>query len=160
MVASSVGSRIYSKDGMNFGKALQSIALAESSAGVFIIGDKYKNGKLKNLYDSSLGAFQIKLSTAKFTIKRTPILMKRFSRIVNNDQILVNLLLTQPRFSAQIAGHYLRLMYEEATSKKLNKPYFRAISRYNGGWNNVVYYNRIKDRMAWIKKYYKDIYYS
>jgi len=159
MVANYIGSKIFAHDGMNFGHALQGIALAESSAGLCIIGDKYKNGKLKSLYDSSLGAFQIKLSTAKFIIRKTPILMHRFHRLLKNDKVLVNLLLTEPRFSAEIAGHYLRLMYNEAKHKKLSNPYFRTISKYNGSWNNVKYYKRVKSKMKWMKTYYKSIYY-
>ena len=263
-----VGKTIIASDGMTFEKGLPSIGGKESSWGIYVIGDKYdNNGRLKSLYESSLGDYQIKLSTAKITIRKYPHLFKKYSHFLyegdsiylqyeknlvllrkykkkanvdekqfkknallelknsehakkikyyksvlnnkiwkkrfeekqeraiktiawakrrlsyhtkfyneeldnlmknsrkeyltllkkieslqkihnslvgkaNKDTALINKLLTDTRFSAEIGGYYLLSIYEEALKRgyKGNDAYRRAVGRYNGGWNNKKYY--------------------
>lgn len=151
--AKQVAKLVKAKDGMTFENAIQGIMLVESSAGLELIGDKYKNGKLKSLYESSLGTLQIKISTAKETIKKSKFLRKYFKHLLTDDKKLVNMLLTNIRFSTLIAVYYLKFNYEHAIRLGFSKPYFRTISRYNGGWNNKTYYTRVKKRIRWLKKF-------
>ena len=273
-IAKKIGSQTYAKDGMNFGDALAGMIVRESSAGLKVVGDKYKNGKLKSLYQSSLGAFQIKLSTAKLTIKKNPRLYKKYNYLVydgksiyskyeklkkeyqfykkrlsqnineivdeeikktydfkkiqyynsvlNNkkwierykkkekkaidtfewakkmkiyhekelkkkktiikkeveneyntyenkikeiekevkvishkiakDTTLINKLLTDVKFSAEIAANYLKMIYNEALNRGFYNVYKRAIGRYNGGWNNKIYYNKVKKNIIDLKR--------
>jgi len=281
--ASKVGKTIRAKDGMTFETALPSIMGQESSWGVFVLGDKWdKNGRLKSVYKSSLGNFQIKLSTAKLTIKKYPKLYIKYkhlvydgkstyikyeyhkrryeilkakvgkgynhyvdtqaetirqsthskkigyyTRIIENpkwikreaegkkrairtmkwakkelayhkvkyasslkafetntakrfadhmreyttemiacnnlreraskDMRLINRLLTDFSFGAEIAGHYLLSMYEEARKRGFSNPYKRAIGRYNGGWNNTTYYNLVMNKSVTVKKIRKKV---
>jgi len=213
-----IGKKIKAKDGMTFEHALPSIMGQESSWGKAVIGDKFdKTGKLKSVYDSSLGNFQIKLSTAKFTIKRYKELKEKYgymlnegkstyklyekykkrlvkyNNILNNkkwikksknnnkkaintlkwarikylenltlfnkyrleahkDTLLINALINDYEVGADIGGHYLLLCYNEALKKGLKHPYKKAIGKYNGGWNNSVYYPLIMKKMKSVRK--------
>ena len=215
-----IGKSIKASDGMTFALTLPSIMGQESSWGVENIGDKYDStGRLKSLYDSSLGNFQIKLSTAKLTILKYPKLRKKYGHLVNKDKstykkyekhynklkyyksilnsekwnnrakkgdkkalrtlswakreylyhyefykkykkearkdtLLINKLMYDFEFGATIGGHYLLSMYEEALKKFGKKEaYWRAVGRYNGGWHNKGYHNRIVKKMKIVKKY-------
>lgn len=106
-------------------------------------------GQLKPLRESSLGGFQIKLSTAKYIIKKRK--MKEYYNLLKNDVKLINLLLINYKFSAKIALNYLIMTYNEASNRKMWNPYFKSISRYNGGWNNKAYYGKVMNRMKTIK---------
>ena len=217
--AYNIGKTIKAPDGMTFENTLPSIMGQESSWGKANIGDKYDNsGRLKSLYDSSLGNFQIKLSTAKITILKFPYLYKKYGHLVNTgkstykeyakyrkkleyfrkifqsrswkkrakmgnkkaiatiawakkeflknynlwkkaskqarrDTKLINNLMYNFKFSAEIAGYYLLNTYEQALNKFGKKQvYWRAIGKYNGGWNNKRYYNYIVKRMKIVKK--------
>jgi len=216
-----IGKTIVASDGMSFEKTLPSIMGQESSWGVNVIGDKYdNNGKLKSVYDSSLGNFQIKLSTAKLIIKEYPQLYKKYKYLIydgnsvyikfeknkakmdyyksvmNNpkwikrfkakedkaiktmqwanrnfekhrkihnslvskavkDTRLINKLLTNHKFGAELAGYYLLSMYENALKKGWSKPYKRSVGRYNGGWDNWIYSNKVLKRMKIINNLIK-----
>lgn len=106
-------------------------------------------GQLKPLRESSLGGFQIKLSVAKYIIKKRKI--KEYYDLLKNDVKLINLLLINYEFSAKIALNYLIITYNEASNRKMWNPYFKSISRYNGGWNNKAYYGKVMNRMKTIK---------
>ena len=151
--AYNVAKLVKAKDGFSFENTVTYIMLQESSAGLELIGDKYKNGKLKPLLKSSIGIMQIKVSTARETIRKTPFLKKHFSNLLTDDKRIINMLLTSSEFSSLIASHYLVRCYEEAKRKGYSNPYFRAISRYNGGWNNQTYYSKIMKRKYFIKDY-------
>ena len=85
--AYSVGKTIKTKDGISFERTLVGIIGQESSFGEHVLGDKYdRNGKLKSVYESSLGSFQIKLSTAKITIRKFPHLMKKYSYMLYDGE--------------------------------------------------------------------------
>jgi hypothetical protein len=273
-----IGKSIKAKDGMTFEKGLASIFGQESSFGVYVVGDKWEDGKLKSLYESSLGNLQIKLSTAKLTIKKFPNLKKKYKHLIykgksiylnfqkhkgkmeyyenivgngvagifedklkksedlkkiryynkilnnptwidryerktkkglstfkwakkelayhearydslvkklkktaqkdfskalkkltfhktkynsllvkaNKDTKLINKLLTDHKFGAEIGGHYLKWMYEIALNKGYSNAYWRAIGRYNGGWNNKTYQGKVKKRMELIETLIKE----
>ena len=86
-IAYTVGKSIKAKDGMTFENTLPSIMAQESSWGKDNIGDKYDDtGRLKSLYDSSLGNFQIKLHTAKITILKYPKLKEKYGYLVNTGE--------------------------------------------------------------------------
>lgn len=123
-----------------FTKTLQAIAWQESSFGINIIGDRSPN---KVLHEFSLGAFQIKVQTAKRVIKH---FKKTEYYNLTNDEF-VKLLLENNEFGALIAVHYLILNYNYAKSKGYNNPYRYAVSRYNGGANNITYINKILDKI-------------
>lgn len=282
-IASAIGKTIIAKDGMTFETALPSIMGQESSWGVFVVGDKWdRNGKLKSLYMSSLGNFQIKLSTAKLTIKKYPKLYRKYKHLVydgksiyldyewhkkkydmlnakvgkgfnyyvdtqveliresndykkmkyytlvtknpkwikrasngnrrairtlawankelkyhtirynrlvkwfktdtaknylidmsnytkemticsnlhekaSKDMRLINRLLTDFSFGAEIGGHYLLSVYEEARKRGFSNPYKRAIGRYNGGWNNTTYYRLVMAKSITVKRVTKRV---
>lgn len=110
------------------------------------IKNKYKkrvhshNG-WKPLQDSSLGAFQIKLSTAQEVIDRMQ--LKQYYPMLSNEQQLVSKLLTDTKFGATIAVNFLKMQYINAKANEHPRPHERAISRYNGGNNNTTYINII-----------------
>jgi len=82
-VGYTTGKTIVADDGTTFENTLAAMAGVESTWGVNIIGDKYdSSGKLKSLYESSLGVYQIKLSTAKLTIKRHKDLYKKYGKLL------------------------------------------------------------------------------
>ncbi|MEA3452208.1 MAG: hypothetical protein U9Q83_09955, partial [Bacteroidota bacterium] len=106
-------------------------------------------GQLKSLYDSSLGAFQIKLSTAKIVIKKN---LPDYHYLLEDEDLLVKKLLANIKFSAVVAANYLKLMYEEAQRRKKRNPWFKAISRYNGGQNNETYFKLVNKRIRFFKR--------
>ncbi len=178
--------KIHKETSVSYEKTILAIYLQESSAGLKIIGDKfkdsfyilsYKNGKknriyikknllikkdgkyhyiyqgfykkvyrhigrLKPLSESSLGGFQIKLDTAKKVIKHYN--MKKYMNLSDTD--LINKLLVNIKFSANIAIRYLIMCKNSAIRKKLSDPYLKSISRYNGGWKNMKYIYGYKDK--------------
>lgn len=74
----------------------------------------------------------------------------------SKDQTLINNLLHNHKFSADIAGHYLVLLYETAKNKKLPNSYLSALSAYNGGWFNTAYCNLIRKKMITVDALLKD----
>lgn len=270
-------SKKISYKGFNFAHTITGILGAESSFGVFVIGDKYTStGMLKPLYLSSLGYFQIKLSTAKKMIGENPELLKKYGYLYNpddvygeyikltkrykelvkfrhmnekafieyktdnnkfkkkmkyyesvlnntiwikrykakqpkaiktmkwakrnylkykrlneiyikkisknakselkilkkeliqiskkrkmlknkihKDNLLINKLLNDYKFGAEIASYYLIHCYKLAKRFHFKNPYRQAVGRYNGGWNNMKYFERVKKKMFLAQKYLK-----
>jgi hypothetical protein len=68
------------------------------------------------------------------------------------DTRLINKLLTSHKFGAEIAGHYLKYIYNTVLDKKWSKAYKRSVGRYNGGWNNMTYANKVVERMEIVKQ--------
>jgi len=64
----------------------------------------------------------------------------------NKEIKLMNRLICDYKFSAEIAGNYLYFLYKQKKSIK------RVIGRYNGGWNNITYYNRVIKNIKNYKK--------
>jgi len=80
-----IGKKYKTKDGLSFEKTLSSIYLAESNAGMSIIGDNYtQTGKVKSIYESSLGAGQIQLRTAQKVLNTFPKLKEKYKYLIHN----------------------------------------------------------------------------
>jgi len=212
-----IGSYTKANNNHTFGDTLVSIILTESSAGKYIIGDNYYNGKEKAFLDKSLGVGQVKLETAihmillypkhykyfKQYIHRNPFAYKVYSKYLlyikyysdileryknNNtrrgyrvrrwarrelryyknkmkpykkyykiDMELAQQLLINNEFNLDVAANYLKTNYNIALRRQYKNPYFKAISRYNGGWKNKVYYKRVIKNMRYWEKLKKKL---
>lgn len=115
-----------------------------------IKGKKYVVNKEVYYGDNSSGPMEMKLSTAKVVIKNTPQL-KAYLPLLKNNAELVKKMHTDKQFAVKLAGYYLIMCYKEGEQKfgkNRNANFVRAISRYNGGWNNIKYLSKFrKDRM-------------
>ena len=129
--------------GETYENTLSAICLTESSAGVHIVGDHRKGHALAK---ASLGAMQIRLSTARYIAKKTPSLkwILKYS-----DGHLANMLLTNVDLSAKIAAHYIIML------KHARKDYLKVVSGYNGGFVNFTYYNRVMKNMRLVRSLVK-----
>ena len=94
----------------------------------------------KPLSQSSLGAFQIQIPTAKRVIEKMK--LENYYGLLSNEEALVNYLLKDVRFGATIAVNYLKMNYLWAKGK-YRSPWRLAVSRYNGGNANTKYINAI-----------------
>lgn len=145
-----IGKTFKTNDGMSIENTLTAISLRESSLGKFIVGDKKANGSFKPLTQMSLGPFQIRVGTAKDVIRNNN--LYKYNYLLNDDLKLVNKLLTDSKFGAIITGYYFIKNYNEALRRNMWNPYFRAVSRHNGGWNNKRYYKMFAKDINRIKK--------
>jgi len=145
-----IGKTFKTADGITIENTLTAISLRESSLGKFIVGDKKKNGDLKPLEEMSLGAFQIRLGTARDVIMNNDLF--KYKYLLKDNLKLVNRLLTDPKFGAIITGYYFVNNYNEALKRNMWNPYFRAVSRHNGGWTNNKYYRVFLKDINKIKK--------
>ena len=130
--AFSYGKNIKASDGMTFEYALSSILLAESSGGINVVDKTY----------DSLGAFQIRPHVAELLIEEfTP----HYHDLLKpkNRKKLLDKLLNDFNFSMELAAHHLLKHYEEALQRNMKNPWKRTISRYNGGWDNTAYLEKI-----------------
>lgn len=102
--------------------------------------------KTKELSNTAVGAFQVKMQTAKRVIKEMG--LEQYTHLLDNDTALIKKLTLDARFSALIAVNYLKLNYEHAQRRNMPDPWFYAVSKYNGGSKNFAYVNLIKSKMA------------
>jgi hypothetical protein len=102
--------------------------------------------KTKELGNTAVGAFQVKMQTAKRVIKEMG--LAQYKHLLDNDTALIKKLALDARFSALIAVNYLKLNYEHAKSRNMSDPWFYAVSKYNGGSKNFTYVNLIKSKMG------------
>jgi len=151
-----IGKTFKTNDGLTIENTLTAISLRESSLGKFIVGDKKKNGSFKPLTQMSLGPFQIRVGTAKDVIRNNK--LYKYNDLLKDDLKLINRLLTDSRFGAIITGHYFTTNYNEALRRNMWNPYFRAVSRHNGGWNNKKYYRVFIKDINKIKKINFELY--
>ena len=129
-------------------KTLASIVLQESSACVHLIGDiDLKANPLNNLYEASIGAFQIRMDTAKFIYDIYKKELSIYSLYFQNDIILFQGLYDDILFGANLTAYYFKYNYERALRKRIRYPYRYAISRHNGDLSYRKYFNRIMKRM-------------
>lgn len=125
-------------DAITFENTLAGIILAESSGGIDTV-DK--------LYDS-IGPFQIRPATAERVIRER---LPQFQYMLKDRKVLLMKLLNNTRFSAIIAGNYLIMCYEEAQKRKMWNPWYKAVSRYNGGWSNNTYVRKVSRKIKLLK---------
>jgi hypothetical protein len=152
-VAYSIGKITRANDGMSFEKTLSSIVLRESSARNNQIGDdRFNDRSKKPTIESSLGLAQVKVSTAKEVARKVKSL-----NWVNllSDEMIAGFLLKNNQFNVLIAAHYIRMNYNRALKRRMWNPLFKTISRYNGGWNNKIYYHKVMEDMKVIEKLIK-----
>lgn len=145
-----IGKTFKTDDGMSIEKTLTAISLRESSLGKFVLGDKKENGEFKPLKEMSLGPFQIRVTTAKEIIKKNE--LEKYYTYLQNDTALINKLITDVEFGAKLSAHYFIKNYNEALKRGMSRPYYRAISRHNGGWNNKPYYKALMKNLKSIRK--------
>lgn len=128
--------------GETYENTLSAICLAESSAGVHVIGDFDST-----VYNASLGPMQIRLQTARYVARLTPSL-----NYLNDlsDKKLASLLLTNLKVSAQISAHLLVRLSNN------RKRYYNTVSGYNGGYSNKRYYTQVMKNMKLVRKLVKD----
>lgn len=152
--AYSIGKTTRTSDGLTFENTLAAIMLTESSAGKNLVGDdRFEDGSKKPLHQSSLGTMQMQIKTARYLADKYPQLS--WLKLLDDGQLTTQIL-NSPQFSSMLAGYYLKLNYEVAKKRGYWNPYFKAISRYNGGWNNTTYYKRVMRNMKIIKKLVKE----
>jgi predicted DNA-binding antitoxin AbrB/MazE fold protein len=146
----SIGKTFKTKDGMSIEKTLTAISLRESSLGKYVLGDKKENGEFKPLKEMSLGPFQIRVFTAREIIKENK--LRKYKKYLKNDTALINKLITDVEFGAKLSAYYFIKNYNEALRRGMSRPYYRAISRHNGGWNNKPYYTALMKNLRSIRK--------
>ena len=91
----------------------------------------------------AFGYYQFKISTAKPLIRKYQRLLN-YKFLLLNDSLLINALLNDLTFSATLASVYLIDRYKLAKRLNLSNPRNRAISAYNGGWNNTEYLSKFR----------------
>jgi soluble lytic murein transglycosylase-like protein len=126
--------------GETFENTAMAIALTETSAGVFKVGDI---GKDPNILKASLGIMQVRLQTARFLADKLE--WKEVQEM--SDVKLVNKLLGDDKFNVTMAVKYIVWLNEYTKHN-----YFRTVSRYNGGNYNRPYYSRVMKNMALIRR--------
>lgn len=145
-----IGKQFKTVDGMTIEKTLTAISLRESSLGKYVLGDKKENGEFKPLREMSLGPFQIRVFTAKEIIRNNE--LKNYYKYLENDTALINKLITDVEFGAKLSAYYFIHNYNEAVARGMSRPYFRAISRHNGGWDNKPYFQALMKNLRTVRK--------
>jgi len=74
-------------------------------------------------------------------------LFRPYKEYYKKDLELAQLLLSDIEFNVSVGTLYLIQNYEIALKRHYSNPWFRAISRYNGGWNNKTYYKKVLEKM-------------
>ena len=75
----------------------------------------------------------------------------KYKKAYYKDLRIAETLLSDIRFSAKIAAHYLILNYEIAKQRHYWNPWWKAVSRYNGGWNNRKYVSGVIRKMRIVR---------
>jgi len=139
-----IGNRIKAKDGTTFGVALASIMGQESSWGYYVIGDKIdETGKLKSLYDSSLGNFQIKLHTAKETILKNPTLYKKYSYMINKDKSTY----IEYTYNRKKYNYYNKIIKSKKWNKLAKNKNKKAIRVLKWANKELLYHKRLLNKL-------------
>lgn len=145
-----ISKNLSASDGRTFEKEITSMALVESSGGLFKLGDNIDldTNKKKKIEESSLGILQMKIDTARFLIKNVYSLKYLEDK---SDIYISNKLLNDNVFATILSTYYVIYHYE-----KTNFNEEKALSRYNGGNYNEEYLERIKNKMKIVEKLIKD----
>lgn len=133
-----IGSLMIAKDGLSFEKTICSIILTESSANNRLVGDSGK----------SFGLMQVQVATVREVAKKVPTL--RWLKAIGDKQVK-RMLVNNNIFNVLIGSNYLRLNYNLSLKRGYENPYFKTISRYNGGWYNTGYFKRVMVNMKKIQ---------
>jgi len=134
------GKNIKAKDGTTFEYALTGILYQESSGG---------SNNVDRRFDS-IGPFQIRPCVAEELIKYN---IPTLHYLLDNREELLNLLLNDFDFNLLLAGQHLRIYYNIALNRGMYKPWVKTVSRYNGGWHNYTYANKISNKINQLKRY-------
>jgi len=110
------------------------------------IYDRYRNKKHKTKRDIRV----IKWSKRELNYYQNK--MSKYEKYYYKDMELAQILLSDLDFNIKIGVLYLITNYNYAKSKRMWNPYFKAISRYNGGWKNKKYYKRVMKNMKIIRE--------
>lgn len=143
------GQKYKTNDGTTISESLRSIALGESSFGLNMYGDKYKDGTEKPVVKMSLGVFQVKVDTAKYIIRKDN--LKHHFWLLKKDSFIASKLLSDLEFNTEMAARYFIINYNTALKRGYWSPLLKAISRHNGGWNNITYYRKVMRNMRKLK---------
>jgi hypothetical protein len=135
----SVAMSLPNKYGQTFENTAMAICLAETSAGVYRLGDVDKK---QSVLKASFGIMQMKLSTARFVQRAMKI--KEFEGM--SDIAIANKLMGDDKFNAKVAVYFLNWLSHNT------KSYFQLVSRYNGGNKNYPYYKKVKKYLSLIEK--------
>jgi len=129
---------------------LPTIAYGESSLGIYTVGDKYdSNGRLKSLYDSSLGAFQIKLSTAQKVIMYFPNLRRKYGHLVNPNKTTYK----KYAYHYKKYKHYISILNNPIWRKRWKNG--RGLKTYRWAKRNFEYQKKELLKLKYLA--YKDI---
>ena len=124
-------------DNTTFEQTLLSIFLTETALG----RASYQQMNGKPGQNRSVGYFQIKPLSAKFIIKQQN--LTEYSNLTQDE--IRQKLISDFDFQIIIATNHLVYNYNRALQDKPNlDPHEAAISKYNGGWHNIKYINRVK----------------
>jgi len=115
----------------------------------------YSKTNWKPLEESSLGAFQIQVSTARFVIVKMK--LTHYNKYLSDEKALVNALLTDVKFGAIIAVNYLNRNYLIGQKRQKRNPWFFSVSRYNGGNINVNYVQKINQKIIKMRRWSQKI---
>lgn len=103
-------------------------------------------GGIKQLKSGSLGPFQVRVNTAKYVIQEMK--LSQYAHLLKSDTAIIDRLLKDPEFGATMAAGYLKINYKEAEQAGVKDPWWRSVSRYNGGNHNTTYVRHITNKMA------------
>jgi len=147
----SEGKQYKAHDNFSFEKTLCAIYITESSAGKYIIGDKYTDtGTLKPLYLSSLGPGQIKLETALLVLNKYPVLQKKFNVKSHNIAIFQKYvrLIQQEQYLVSILSSLRETLHNWNSGR--SKKYYQLINRIRQVSRRIHY---VKAKLKRYKKY-------
>ena len=79
----------------------------------------------------------------------------KYHTAVNKDLAIMGRVLVDTKFSVILAHQYLSRIYNIAKKGNMWNPYFKAVSKYNGGWKNVKYFRKVNTNIKEINKLIK-----
>lgn len=85
-------------------------------------------------------------------------LYKEYKGFEKLDLLSVSKLLSDIKFNTIVAHCYLKFNYDRAVRENRGNPYFGAISKYNGGWHNTEYFDRVQKNMKEVKRLIREGY--
>jgi len=151
-IAYKEASKYKAKNGHVFNDTVCAIILTESSAGKYLVGDNYLNGKEKPFILKSLGVGQIKLETAIFIISKYPKEFKKYLHFIHENKYAFkeySNYLQNIRYFSYLKNKYKKRIRLHIGNQKRNKKVLKWIKR-------ELKYNKLKFK-PFKKYYYKDL---